>query len=56
MWKGRHLATPVGGGVQIQAKQALSGDNLLADEDGNVASTRDAIELSDLPADAWWWD
>ena len=23
MWKGRHLATPVGGGVQIEAKQAL---------------------------------
>lgn len=56
MWKGRRLATPVGGGVQIQAKQALSGDNLLVDEDGDVATARTALDLSDLPADQWWWD
>jgi len=56
MWKGRHLATPVGGGVQIQAKQALSADNLIADENGELASARTAVDLSDLPADKWWWD
>ena len=56
MWKGRHLATPVGGGVQIQANQALATENLLADEDGDVESARDAIDLSELPADRWWWD
>lgn len=56
MWKGRRLATPVGGGVQIEAGQALSSANLLADEKGELAEARDAVNLSDLPADAWWWD
>ena len=56
MWKGRHLATPVGGGVQIQAKQALSAENLLTDEKGKLDSAREAVDLTDLPADQWWWD
>jgi len=56
MWKGRHLATPVGGGVQIEARQALSSENLLADDDGKLQSAHNAVDLSDLPADKWWWD
>lgn len=56
VWKGRHLATPVGGGVQINAKQAFTSENLLADKDGAVGKARDSIDLSDLPADTWWWD
>ncbi len=56
MWKGRQLATPVGGGVQIQARQSLDSENLLADEDGSVQSAHDAVNLRDLPADKWWWD
>lgn len=56
MWKGRHLATPVGGGVQIEAKQALDTANLLADEDGKLQSAHSEVSLSDLPADQWWWD
>ena len=56
VWKGSRLATPVGGGVQIQARQALQAENLLTDEDGSVQSTHDAVNLRDLPADKWWWD
>jgi hypothetical protein len=56
MWKGRHLATPVGGGVQIQAREALSKENLIADEKGELAAARDGVNLADLPADKWWWD
>ena len=56
VWKGRQLATPVGGGVQIQARQALSKENLLADDNGDVSGVRTSIDLSDLPADTWWWD
>ena len=56
MWKNRRLMTPVGGGVEIRADQALSSQNLLADDQGDVAKVRDSIDLSDLPADAWWWD
>ncbi len=56
MWKNRRLATPVAGGVQIQAKQALSAENLLADKKGELESARDAVNLKDLPAETWWWD
>ena len=54
MWKGRHLATPVGGGVEIRAQQALV--HALADEDGSLQTARDATNIADLPADRWWWD
>jgi len=56
MWKGRHLATPVGGGVQIEATQALEAENLIADEDGKLQTARSEVNLSELPADKWWWD
>ncbi|MCA9230714.1 MAG: DUF1598 domain-containing protein [Planctomycetales bacterium] len=54
MWKGRQLATPVGGGVEIRAQQAL--DQTMADEDGSLRVKHDAIDLAELPADQWWWD
>lgn len=56
IWKGRHLATPVGGGVQIRATEALDTENLIADEKGKLQKARDEVSLSDLPADKWWWD
>ena len=56
MWKGRHLATPAGGGVQIAARQALNSANVLADDKQEVAAARNAISLDELPADVWWWD
>ena len=56
VWKNRTFGTPIGGGVQIQAQQALSSENLLADEEGSVQSARDGIDLKELPADKWWWD
>ncbi len=56
IWKGSHLATPVGGGVQIEASQAMDADNLLEDEAGTVAAARAEVNIGDLPADKWWWD
>ena len=56
IWKGRRLATPVGGGVQIQANQALKTENLIADDRGELQKARSKVNLSDLPEDAWWWD
>lgn len=56
MWKGRHLATPVGGGVQIQAGKALDAENLVADDKGELSAAHQAVDLSELPADRWWWD
>ena len=56
IWKGSHLATPVGGGVQIKAATALEAEHLLADDKGTVEAARAEVDLSDLPADKWWWD
>jgi len=56
MWKGNHLATPVGGGVEIQAHRALNADNVLADDDGSLQAAKDGVGIADLPADKWWWD
>jgi len=55
IWRGNRLMTPVGGGVSIHADQALLGDNLLSDENGKVAKTRQQVEL-DLAEGQWWWD
>ncbi|MEM9353261.1 MAG: DUF1598 domain-containing protein [Planctomycetota bacterium] len=55
MWKGNRLMTPVGGGVQIQAGQALDSENV-AEDDGEVAKAHAAAAIADLPADQWWWD
>ena len=56
VWKGRRLATPVGGGVQIRANQVLQEENLISDNKGELQEARDTLNLSDLPADTWWWD
>jgi hypothetical protein len=56
MWKGNRLMTPVGGGVEIRANQAVDAENRIADKDGAVAKAKDSIDLSSLPANQWWWD
>lgn len=56
IWKGSHLATPVGGGVQIRATDVLKSENLIPDEKHTVQTARESINLSDLPEDKWWWD
>ncbi len=55
LWKGRKLMTPVGGGVEIRAAQAVDDDNVLED-DGAVAAVREGIDITSLPAAQWWWD
>jgi hypothetical protein len=54
LWKGRRLMTPVGGGVRIEPLLAL--ENPLPDEGSRVHSARDAVDLSELAPDQWWWD
>jgi hypothetical protein len=53
VWKGNRLTTPIGGGVHIEAKQALRNENRLSDEKGTVAQLR---QEQKLPAGRWWWD
>lgn len=56
MWKGRKLMTPIGGGVEIRPNLALDSLNTLSDDDGTLLQTHDAIDISDMPANRWWWD
>lgn len=55
IWRGRSLMTPVGGGVTIHAEMALAPENLLEDEDGKLAKSRQETKL-DLAEGQWWWD
>ncbi len=55
IWRGNRLMTPIGGGVEIEPRQALESSNLLADEEGQVAETRESIKL-ELAEGQWWWD
>lgn len=55
LWKGNRLLCPAGGGVSIQAIEALRQDRLIADEGGQLQATR--LEVNGgLEADTWWWD
>ena len=56
VWKGNRLFTPLGGGVTIQAREALAAENLLPDDDGKISEIREGVDLKDLPANRWWWD
>lgn len=55
IWKGHRLMTPIGGGVSISPPRALESDNLLPDEAGRVARTRQEIRV-ELAEGQWWWD
>jgi hypothetical protein len=56
VWKGRQLMTPIGGGVNIQPRIALTPENMKTDESGALQKTRESIDLSKLESDQWWWD
>jgi hypothetical protein len=52
--KGTRLVTPIGGGVDIQAKMSLK--NVRGDEDGKISKAYDAQNLKAIPNNQWWWD
>jgi hypothetical protein len=56
LWHGSRLMTPIGGGVNIQPRKALSADNLQHDDDGKVGQMHDHVDLKNLKPDQWWWD
>ncbi|HTN77301.1 MAG TPA: hypothetical protein VL096_18710, partial [Pirellulaceae bacterium] len=56
VWKGNRLMTPIGGGVDIQARRALESQNLIKDEKGEVKAAQAKIDLSKLDKSQWWWD
>ena len=56
IWKGSTLMTPIGGGVNIQPKQALSPGNLATDNGGELAGLREKIGVEKVDSKQWWWD
>jgi hypothetical protein len=56
VWKGSHVSTPIGGGVTISPREALSKTNLLKDKDGKVGEARKETDLKSLAKGQWWWD
>ena len=55
IWKNRTLMTPVGGGVHINAREAISAGRVQQD-DGSIQKTHENVELSQLADGQWWWD
>ena len=55
-WKNNTLMTPVGGGVTVNAREALLSANLLDDDGGKVQKLHDGLDLKQLADGRWWWD
>jgi hypothetical protein len=49
------LLAPIGGGVAIDAEQALTEEHVRLDKDGKIAGKQKQIALN-LPEGVWWWD
>lgn len=56
IWKGNVLMTPIGGGVHINARKAISAEYIQPDEEGQVAEQREQVSLDQLQDGQWWWD
>jgi hypothetical protein len=56
IWKGNILTTPIGGGVHIDAREAISAERVKLDDDGSIEKQRESISVSGLAEGQWWWD
>jgi hypothetical protein len=55
LWKGNRLMTPIGGGVAINATEALDSQNRRSDDSGKLAKARKEVK-PELAKGQWWWD
>lgn len=55
IWQGNTLMTPLGGGVQMQPRLALSRENLTVDRSGAHGKIRQSANPS-ADESNWWWD
>ncbi len=55
LWKGNRLLCPAGGGVSIQADEAIQPGRLVSDKNGELSRVR-ATVAQELDAERWWWD
>ena len=56
VWKGRYFMTPIGGGVNIQPRIALTPDRMKTDERGKINEIKGEVDFSNLAEGQWWWD
>ena len=54
--KGGAFMTPIGGGVNIQARQAIQSDNMVVDEKGVIDEAKVDDKIGKLAEGQWWWD
>jgi len=50
------LTTPIGGGVNIQPRQAFQGDRKKVDDSGKLKGTQEGTNIQGLSENQWWWD
>ena len=56
VWKGGTFMTPIGGGVAIQARQAIRSDNMVVDEKGKIDGAKVENKMAEMADGQWWWD
>lgn len=56
VWRGNTLMTPLGGGVQMQPRKALSSETLVVDRQGENNQVKQSAGPADLKPGQWWWD
>ena len=56
VWKGTTLLTPLGGGINLQPRQALRSDRLTSETAGQSDAVKQLAAPDDLAAGQWWWD
>jgi hypothetical protein len=56
VWRGNTLMTPLGGGVQMQPRKALSKETLVIDREGRNNDVKQSAGPSSLKEGQWWWD
>ncbi len=56
VWKGSKLVTPLGGGVHMQPRKAISSEHLTTETDGQTAGVKQTAGPANLADGQWWWD
>ena len=56
IWKGNTLMTPLGGGVNMQPRQALTSERLIKETGGETDAVKKSVAPTDLADGQWWWD
>lgn len=56
VWKGGNLLTPIGGGINVQPRVALSSDRMVTETDGASDAVKQLAAPNELARDQWWWD